>query len=71
MYTTEKIEIPAPKFDMYETVIVNWKGADYKGKIVRRLFNLNSVEQGCWLYNVGHLQTLFCEEAIDSGYQKK
>lgn len=37
MYTTEKIEIPAPKFDMYETVKVNWQGADYRGKIVRRL----------------------------------
>lgn len=70
MYTTEKIEISAPKFNMYETVIVNWKGADYKGKIVRRLFDLNSVDQGCWLYNIGHLQTLFCEEAISLCYQE-
>lgn len=69
MYTTEKLEIPAPLFDMYETVTVNWQGADYQGKIVRRLFDLNSDEQGCWLYNVGHLQTLFREEAISSCYQ--
>ena len=66
MYTTEKIEIPAPKFAMYDTVKVNWEGAKYKGKIVRRLFDLNSVNQGCWLYNIGNLQTLFCEEAISS-----
>ena len=70
MYTTEKIEIPAPLFDMYETVTVNWQGADYRGKIVRRLYELNSVGQGCWLYNVGTLPTLFCEEAIDSCYQE-
>lgn len=69
MYTTEKIEISAPKFNMYETVIVNWKGADYKGKIVRRMFDLNSVNQGYWLYNIGHLETLFSEEAINSYYQ--
>lgn len=69
MYTTEKIEIPAPLFDMYETVTVNWQGADYRGKIVRRLYDLNSVGQGCWLYNVGTLSTLFTEEAIDSSYQ--
>lgn len=71
MNTTEKMKIPAPLFDMYETVKVNWKGADYKGKIVRRLFDLNSVEQGCWMYNVGTLQTLFPEEAIDSCYPRK
>jgi hypothetical protein len=69
MYTTEKIEIPAPLFAMYDIVKVNWQGADYKGKIVRRLFDLNSVDQGCWLYNIGHFQTLFCEEAISSCYQ--
>lgn len=69
MISTEKIEIPALLFDMYETITVNWQGADYRGKIVRRLFDLNSVEQGCWLYNVGNLQTLFCEEAISSCYQ--
>jgi hypothetical protein len=55
---------------MYETVTVNWQGADYRGKIVRRLYELNSVGQGCWLYNVGTLPTLFCEEAIDSCYQE-
>lgn len=65
MNNTEKIEIPAPLFDMYETVKVNWEDTDYQGKIVRRLFDLNSVEQGCWLYNVGTLPTLFCEEAIE------
>lgn len=53
---------------MYDIVTVNWEGADYQGKIVRRLYDLNSVNQGYWLYNVGHLQTLFCEEAIDSCY---
>lgn len=58
MYTTEKLEIPVPKFAMYDTVKVKWKGAKYKGKIVRRMFDLNSDDQGCWLYNVGHLQTL-------------
>lgn len=70
MYTTEKIEIPSPKFAMYDIVTVNWQGADYKGKIVRRLFDLNSVDQGCWLYNISHLQTFFREEAIDSCYQE-
>lgn len=70
MYTTEKIEIPAPLLDMYETVTLNWQGADYRGKIVRRLYELNSVDQGCWLYNIGHSQTLFCEEVISSCYQE-
>jgi hypothetical protein len=70
MFATEKIEIPSPKFAMYDIVNVNWQGADYQGKIVRRLFDLNSVNQGCWLYNIGHLQTLFLEEAIDSCYQE-
>lgn len=70
MYTTEKIEITAPLFAMYETVTVNWQGVDYQGKIVRRLYDYYSVGQGCWLYNIGHLQTLFTEEAIDSCYQE-
>lgn len=69
MVNTEKIEIPAPLFAIYDIVKVNSKGADYQGKIVRRLYDLNSVDQGCWLYNVGHLQTLFPEEAIDLCYQ--
>lgn len=71
MDINKKIEIPAPLFDMYETVIVNWKNTDYKGKIVRRMFDLNSSEQGCWLYMVGHLETLFCEEAIEPCFQEK
>lgn len=71
MNSTEKLEIPAPLFDMYETVIVNWEDTDYKGKIVRRLYDMDSVGQGCWLYNVGDLQALFCEEAIESCYQTR
>jgi hypothetical protein len=47
MYTTEKIEIPSPKFAMYGIVTVNWKGADYQEKIVRGLFDHYSVAQGC------------------------
>lgn len=70
MYTTEKIEIPAPLFAIYDRVKVNWQGVDYRGKIVRRMFDLNSVGQGCWLYNVGTLSTLFPEEAINSCYQE-
>lgn len=43
------IQVPAPKFEQYESVILHWNSQEYRTKIVRRWFDVDDGD-GCWWY---------------------
>jgi hypothetical protein len=44
----ETIQIPAPKFEPYELVTLQWNGVEYKTRIVECSFRLSAQE---WVSN--------------------
>ena len=63
MNTRPTIQIPAPKFDLYQLVIVYWNDQEHVTQTVRRWLDFDDGD-GCWWYKVQGLEQLFPEDVI-------
>jgi hypothetical protein len=54
----ETIQIPAPKFEPYELVTLQWNGVEYKTRIVECSFRLSAQE---WVYQVAEVSNELAE----------
>ena len=66
MNNTEKIEVRAPKFELYQSVILFWNSQERPTYIVRRWFDLDDPAGGYWWYKVTNDEQLYPEQAIES-----
>ena len=55
------IEIPAPRFDLYELLTLYWNKQEQTVKVVRRWFNL---EDERWWYKIQGTEVLYPENAL-------
>ena len=56
---SETIQIPAPKFELYEFVTLQWNGVEYPTRIVEASFRLSAQE---WVYQVAQVSNELDEE---------
>lgn len=61
-----KIEIPAPKFEQYESVLLDWNGRSQKVKSTRRYldFDFGNGEPS-WLYQLNGFEDLYSETVLE------
>jgi len=67
---TEKIQIRAPRFELYERVTLYWNGQERLTHIVRRWFDLDDSPRGdgpdgYWWYKVTNDEQLYPEGTIE------
>lgn len=55
------IEIPAPKFDLYEEVVIFWNERELPGKIVKRWLDL---DKGFYWYQIHASDRLYPENVV-------
>lgn len=55
------IEIPAPRFDLYELLTLYWNEQERTVKVVRRWFDL---EDNFWWYKIQGSEALYPENAF-------
>jgi hypothetical protein len=65
MNNTEKIEVRAPKFELYQSVTLFWNGEARLTQIVRRWFDMDDGNSGYWWYKVTNDKQLYPEQAIE------
>lgn len=58
------IQLCAPKFELYQLVVVHWNDEQHATQVVRRWLDLDDGE-GCWWYKVHNLERLFPEQVIE------
>jgi hypothetical protein len=56
---TEKIQVPAPKFELHEFVTLHWNGFEYPTRIVEAAFRLRTQE---WVYQMAQVSNELDEE---------
>ena len=52
MERTKILEVPAPKFDLYELVTLYWNNREQPTRIVQRWLNIDESDQVGWWYKV-------------------
>lgn len=52
MDSTEKVEVCAPKFELYQSVILYWNGEERPTRVVRRWSDLDDPAGGYWWYKL-------------------
>ena len=57
------ISIPAPKFELHQSVILYWNGAESDTRITERLFNL---DDEVWLYQVAGSEKYYSSDVLDA-----
>lgn len=55
------IEVSAPKFELYEEVIVFWDEREFSGKIVKRWLDL---DDEVWWYQINSSARLYPQSAL-------
>lgn len=55
------IQVRAPKFELYQQVILYWNRQEHLRQIVRRWLDL---EDGCWWYKVQGSEPLYPEDVF-------
>jgi hypothetical protein len=53
------IQVPAPMFELYESVTLRWNGIEYQTRIVECSFRLSAQE---WVYQVAQVSNELDEE---------
>ena len=56
-----QIQVRAPKFELYQLVVLYWNEQEHVTQIVRRWLDL---EDGYWWYKVQELEQLYPEDAF-------
>ncbi len=60
------ITLEAPKFELYQSVILNWNEQSRRTQIVRRWLDLDDGEGGYWWYKVaGDESRMYPENALE------
>lgn len=55
------IQIPSPKFNQYEKVILFWQGSSFSTKILERNYSL---DKGVWIYKLQNFQGWYSGDVI-------
>ncbi|NJR63787.1 MAG: hypothetical protein HC769_36505 [Cyanobacteria bacterium CRU_2_1] len=64
MEHTKILEVPAPKFDLYELVTLYWNNREQPTRIVQRWLNIDESDQGGWWYKVAEDEQLYPESVF-------
>lgn len=59
-----QLSIPPPKFEQYESVILQWNSQEYRTKIVRRWFDVDDGD-GSWWYKVSEDERFYPEGVLE------
>lgn len=65
MQDKSKIQIRAPKFELYELVTLYWNGQELPNKIVQRWFEIDYGDEGEWSYKIAGDEQLYPEGALE------
>jgi hypothetical protein len=64
MERTKILEVPTPKFDLYELVTLYWNNREQPTRIVQRWLNIDESDQGGWWYKVAEDEQQLYPESV-------
>ncbi len=60
-----KIQIRAPRFELYELVTLHWNGQELPTKVVQRWFEIDYGDEGHWSYKIAGDKQLYPQGALE------